>query len=124
MATGRKAYEGKSQASFIAAILKEQPRPIYELQPMTPPALDRVVRQSLAKDPDERWQTSGDLCRELRWIAETGSQAGIPRPVVARRKNRERFSWVLTAMALLAALAAVAAAARYAHRAAMLERPM
>ena len=41
---------------------------------MTPPALDRVVKKCLAKEPDERWQTARDLCDELKWIAEGGSQ--------------------------------------------------
>jgi len=74
MATGKKAFEGKSQASVIGAILKDDPPPISSLQPMTPPALDRVVKTCLAKDPDERWQTASDLCRELKWIAGGSSQ--------------------------------------------------
>ena len=58
MATGKKAFEGKSQASVIATILETDPPPMSSLQPMTPPALDRVVKRCLAKDPDERWQTA------------------------------------------------------------------
>ncbi len=102
MATGRKAFEGKSQASLIAAIVSSDPPPISTLQPMTPPALDRVVRTCLAKDPDERWQTAHDVMLELKWIAEAGSQAGVPAPLVARRKSRERFAWVTAG--ILAAL--------------------
>ena len=75
MATGKKAFEGKSQASIIAKILETDPQPISSLQPMTPPALDRAVKTCLAKEPDERWQTASDLCRELSWIAGSGSQA-------------------------------------------------
>jgi serine/threonine protein kinase len=75
MATGKKPFEGKSSASVIGAILKDHPPPISSLQPMTPLALDRVVKVCLAKEPDERWQTAGDLCRELKWIAESGSQS-------------------------------------------------
>src|SRR5207302_7889185 len=52
MLTGRKAFEGKSHASLIAAILEHEPPPIATLQPLTPPTLDRVVRKCLAKDPD------------------------------------------------------------------------
>ena len=74
MATGKKAFEGKSQASLIAKILETDPPPMSSLQPMTPPALDRVVKKCLAKEPDERWQTASDLCDELKWIAEGGSQ--------------------------------------------------
>ena len=74
MATGKRAFEGKSQASIMAKILEIDPPPILTLQPMTPPALDRAVKTCLAKEPDERWQTARDLCRELRWIAGSGSQ--------------------------------------------------
>src|SRR5215472_14602800 len=48
MATGRKAFEGKSQASLIASILTSDPAPISTVQPLTPPALERVVRTCLA----------------------------------------------------------------------------
>src|SRR6267378_2783876 len=77
MATGKRAFEGKSQASVIGAILKDDPPPISSLHPMTPPALDRTVKTCLAKDPDGRWQTASDLTRELKWIAEGGSQVGL-----------------------------------------------
>src|SRR5258705_9738751 len=70
MATGKRAFEGKSQASLIAALLAREPPAMSSLQPMTPPALDRVVRRCLAKEPEKRWQTASDLCEELKWIAE------------------------------------------------------
>jgi serine/threonine-protein kinase len=74
MATGKRAFEGKSQASLIVAILEREPPPMSSLQSMTPPALDRVVKRCLAKDRDDRWQTARDLEVELKWIAEGGSQ--------------------------------------------------
>ena len=70
MVTGRKAFEAKSQATLISAILRDDPPPMATLQSMTPGALDRVVRTCLAKDADERWQTAADLKRELTWIAD------------------------------------------------------
>ena len=63
MLTGRKAFGGMSSASVIGAIMASEPPPISSLQPMTPPALDRVVKQCIAKDPDERWQTAAGTSR-------------------------------------------------------------
>jgi Tol biopolymer transport system component/predicted Ser/Thr protein kinase len=76
MATGKRAFEGKSQASLIAAILEREPPPMSSLQPMTPPALDRVVKKCLRKDRNDRWQSARDVTDELKWIAESGSHAG------------------------------------------------
>jgi serine/threonine protein kinase len=76
MATGQKAFMGASQASLIGAILHTEPRPISTIQPMTPPALDRVVKTCLAKDPEDRFQAAHDVRLELQWTAEGGSQAG------------------------------------------------
>jgi serine/threonine protein kinase len=72
MVTGKKAFEGDSKASLAAAILTSDPPPIKTIQPLTPPALERVVKRCLAKDPEDRWQTARDLMLELKWIAEAG----------------------------------------------------
>ncbi len=103
MATGRKAFEGKSQASLIGAILKENPPSVSSIAPMTPPALDRAIATCLAKDPENRFQTAHDVKLQLQWIAEGGSQAGLPAPVAQRRKSREKLAWALAAAAALAA---------------------
>ena len=73
MVTGEKAFKGDSQASLIGAILKDEPRPISALQPVSPAALDRVITKCLAKDPDARWQTAHDLHDELTWVAAGGA---------------------------------------------------
>jgi eukaryotic-like serine/threonine-protein kinase len=113
MSTGHRAFTGKTQASIVAAILAAEPQPISILQPMTPPALDRVVSTCLAKNPDERFQTVHDVKLQLKWIAEGGSKAGIPAPILAQRKNRERILW--TALALLAAACLGLAAIHFGH---------
>jgi Tol biopolymer transport system component len=104
MATGKKAFEGRSQASLIAAILEREPPAISTLQPMSPPALDRVVKTCLAKDPDERFQTAHDLRMQLQWLSEGGSQAGVPAPVAARRKYRELILAAVAAAGIVAAV--------------------
>jgi serine/threonine protein kinase len=102
MLTGRRAFEGKTQASVIASILGRDPTPVVELQPLAPPALGRVIRICLAKDPEARFQSAYDLLLQLQWIAEGGSAAGLPAPVIERRKRRERTWWLAAAAAMLA----------------------
>jgi serine/threonine protein kinase len=103
MLTGKRAFEGKSQLSVASAILEKEPEPISVSKPLTPPALDHAIRLCLAKSSEDRWQTARDLALNLNWIAEAGSQAGVPAPVVAHRRNRERIAWMVTAVGLLLA---------------------
>jgi eukaryotic-like serine/threonine-protein kinase len=105
MVTGKRAFDGRTQASVIAAILASEPKPISELQPMSPPALDRLVRTCMAKDPEERFQSAHDLKLQLQWIVEGGSQAGVPAPVATRRRSRERIAWIAAAALLAGAVA-------------------
>jgi hypothetical protein len=72
---------------------------------MTPPALEHVVRTCLRKEPEDRWQTAHDLFLQLEWITAGGTQVGIPAPVAAHRKKREKLSWLLLAFAALLVLA-------------------
>ena len=107
MATGRKAFNGTSQASLISAIMKEEPAPISAVQPMAPPTLDRLVRNCLAKDPEERLQTAHDAMLELQGIAEA-TRTGTPVPAVGavpRRRSTAALPWILFALAAAAALA-------------------
>ncbi len=111
MATGKRAFEGKSQASLIAAILEKEPPAMSSLQPMTPPALDRVVKRCLAKDADDRWQAARDLEVELKWIAESSSHAGTFVPTAAlkgiRTLGRQAFVLAVGALLLVAAIASL-----------------
>src|SRR5258708_12395922 len=86
-------------------MLEIDPPPIPPLQPMTPPALDRLVKKCLAKEPEKRWQAASDVCDELKWIAEGGSQVGLAMPLVAQRKSRERLALSVVVVLLGAALA-------------------
>jgi eukaryotic-like serine/threonine-protein kinase len=111
--TGRKAFEGKSQPSLMGAILKDEPPPVSQVQPLVSPLLDHVVRTCLAKHPDDRFQTAHDLLLQLRWIAEGGSAVGAPAVAVARRKRRERLLGVGLAVAVLLWLATLVPASLY-----------
>jgi eukaryotic-like serine/threonine-protein kinase len=92
MGTGKTAFSGNNRTSLITAILASEPPVMTSLQPLTPPALERVVKTCMAKDPDRRWQSAQDLKLQLEWIAEGGSQAGLPAPVAARPRSREKIA--------------------------------
>ena len=105
MATGVKAFSGKSRASLIASILEHRPEPITQREPATPPALDHVVQRCLEKDPENRWQSARDIVAELQWIEAAGSQAGVAAPVAWRRRKREATAWIAAAIFGIAVLA-------------------
>jgi serine/threonine protein kinase len=110
MATGSKAFEAKSHASLIAAILKEEPRPMRELQPMTPPALEHIVKACLAKDPDERPQSAHDLKLEFDWIRESSGISQLAQPAVERPSLRRKTASIILASVVCTLLAAGALA--------------
>jgi eukaryotic-like serine/threonine-protein kinase len=108
MATGKRAFTGKSQASVVAAILASDPPPISAVQPMSPPALEQVVKSCLSKDPEERFQTVHDLKLQLKWIVEaSASQLAAPAQVRARRVVQKRTLVIAAGVGWLLALAAL-----------------
>ena len=93
MVTGRKAFQAKSHAGFIGEIMNVEPPSLSSFQPATPPALDRLVKTCLVKDPDERWQSAGDLKRELAWIVDDRSMGdGVTVAGAASTTRRDRLS--------------------------------
>jgi len=105
MATGKRAFDGKTQSSVVGQILAVDPPPISVTQPMAPPALCRLVSTCLAKDPDERFQTIHDVKLRLREIAEAPAAVapGSGTPIA------NRLAWV----AIAAVMAALALAGTY-----------
>jgi serine/threonine protein kinase len=107
MATGTRAFEGKTPASVIAAVLERNPRPISTLQPASPPALDRVVKACLAKDPDDRWRSVHDVGLQLGSLRE-GLQTDSGAAAAKQPNTKEKIAWGLV-IALTVALAWFAA---------------
>ena len=105
MATGARAFEGKSQLSVASAILEKDPEPISKVQPLAPAALDRLVAQCLAKNPDERLQSAHDVGVGLKWISEAPVAAASDRRDLDRRSKLQRaLPWALAAAGVLAAI--------------------
>jgi serine/threonine-protein kinase len=90
---GHSAFDGTSPASVIGAVLKSEPP---ALAPDAPVPLQRVIAWCLAKDPDDRWQSAGDLRRELEWIRDAPPST----TVYATRSSRP---WLGAAAAAIAA---------------------
>jgi len=98
MATGRRAFEGRSQLNVASAILEREPEPLSSVEPSAPPALEDIVRICLAKDPDERYASAHDIQLQLRRAV---------RAMPPARQDRGKSRWLLWAAAVLL-LAAVA----------------
>jgi Tol biopolymer transport system component len=111
MVSGKRAFEGKSRAHLIAAIVSTDPDPLSKVRPETPPALDFLVKRCLAKDPEERLQTAWDLLAQLRWIAEGGTETGMPVTPAGRRLRPALLA--LLAAILLVAVVAIPAVLSY-----------
>ena len=100
MLAGRKAFEGASAITVIAAIMSSEPPPVPALQ--SQPLLDHVLRRCLEKDPDRRWQGIGDVTGELRWIASRPAIAPAAATPIHRRFGL--WHWLGAALILISAL--------------------
>lgn len=98
MVTGKRAFDGKTKTSLIAAIIAGSPPPISSLRPITPPELEHVVQRCLEKDPDARWQSAHDIRLELEWIRRQ-----LAAPAAVARRRPAILPWIITALALAAA---------------------
>jgi serine/threonine protein kinase len=83
MATGRRAFEAKTQASLIAKILETDVPAVSTVAVLAPSVLDHVVQACLAKEPSDRWHTAHDVRLELQWMRHRA-------PVPGRRLRRPR----------------------------------
>ena len=103
MITGKRAFEGASVASVIAAVME---RPAPSIASVAPPALDRLLQRCLRKDPDDRWQSARDLKDELEWIAGSEAEAA-PAVASTRGRWRDRAGWIAAMVLAVLFLAVV-----------------
>jgi len=124
MTAGKRPFDGKSQVGVLAAILEKEPEPISTVQPMTPPALEKLIRTCLAKDPDQRWQSAHDVKLQLEAISEMGSKAGVPAVVAGARRGRKRLGTIFAVAGWVLAVAGLVAALLYSRRLAEEQQPI
>jgi serine/threonine protein kinase/Tol biopolymer transport system component len=101
MATGRRAFRGRTKTSLIAAIVSSEPQPISSLQPVTPTAFEHVVQKCLEKEPDGRWQSAHDVAEELKWIAKELERGEI------KTRGKSRVHWAIAALLAVTTLAGI-----------------
>jgi serine/threonine protein kinase len=99
--TGKRAFEGSSPVSVIAAILE---RPAPSIADCASPALDRLLKRCLEKDPDSRWQTVRDLKAELEWIASVPEIGSTVTAAPVKKSRRDWVAWAVAASAIMCAL--------------------
>ena len=107
MLSGKKAFEGRSGASLMTAIMAQEPTPIRELVPSLPNGVEELIGRCLAKSPDDRWQSAADLLDELRRIAgavRSARESGWFRRFIS--EHRVAAVGVLVALLLSAGAAA------------------
>jgi len=88
MLSGRRAFPGDSVSETIAAVLKERP-PLELLPPPTPPAIVRLLRRCLEKDPVRRLRDIGDA----RFDLEQAQPGGDDSPIT-ELSRRSRETWI------------------------------
>ncbi|MDX2149625.1 MAG: protein kinase [Bryobacteraceae bacterium] len=97
LVTGRRAFDGESQASVISAIMTGRPRGVREVQPAAPEGMERVIETCLAKDPDARWQSARDVGLALSLVHDEAA------PAAKKAGWGERAAWA-AALLVVAAL--------------------
>ena len=110
LATGQRPFQGDTSLSVLSAVLKDQPKPVTEVNPAVPPAFTRVLKSCLQKDPERRYQSAKDLRNELQTLKEELESGELSRPPAAVAARGQSSRWPLYAAAALV-VAVVAAAA-------------
>src|SRR6266498_1207970 len=98
LVTGRRPFQGKTGPETLAAIIREEPKPIGELAPATPTPLRWIIERCLAKDPEERYNSTKDLARDLSSLRDHISEitsGESARPALKRSglRRREFLAW-------------------------------
>ncbi len=103
MLSGKRAFHGNTSVETMNAILKEDPPDLTTLDGTLPPALDRIVRHCLEKNPDDRFQSARDLAFDLDSISQT---SGRTTAATAPKPRTNWLPWAAAAIFLVAGLGA------------------
>lgn len=124
MMTGLPPFDGETPVSVALQHINAVPRPMREIRPGIPPAMDRVVHKAMEKRPEKRYQSALEMAQDLQralqepdgaWIAreqekpqqaqQVPSVTGRQRPVHSRKWLWTRIGMIAMGVGILAALA-------------------
>ncbi len=101
MVMGQRTFQRATEADTVSAILNEEPPSITQLSPDIPPALERVIRRCLEKNPEQRFQSASDLAFALDALSEPGWTGSGPHPIPAEAPRQNRLALIGGAFVLL-----------------------
>ena len=107
MVTGEHAFRGDTKASTLAAILKDNPRPISQSVASIPREVDRLISRCLQKDVNRRWQHMDDVKIVLQELKEESDSGVLEAASLSTPGPGHRVTWALGLAAALV-IAAVA----------------
>jgi Tol biopolymer transport system component len=98
MLSGTRAFKRDTAAETMTAILKEDPPELTEINRSISPALERIVRHCLEKNPDQRFQSARDLAFNLEALSQYSSSSlgMIAKPTAVQRARR--FQWLIAVL--------------------------
>jgi eukaryotic-like serine/threonine-protein kinase len=104
MLSGKRAFQGDSSVETMTAILKQDPPELTETNRAVPPALERIVRHCLEKNPDERFQSASDIAFNLSNLSEVSGNTSTLKAMKEPRRW-SRYLPLVTVLLLAAVIA-------------------
>jgi serine/threonine protein kinase len=116
MVAGQLPFHGESPLDTLHAIAFEETRPVTAIRTNVPPSLHRAITKCLRKQPQDRYESAGELSRDLRTVVreiDSGISHAVPlserlRDGIANLRETKASGWMLPAAVLVGVLVIVA----------------
>ena len=105
--SGRSAFRRPSAAETLSAVMRDEPEPVRAINPSVPSPLAWILDRCLAKEPEGRYASTGDLAREIATVrSHLSEMTGTPAAagtIAMSAGRRSRLAWGVAAIAVAAA---------------------
>ena len=102
MLTGKRAFQRRTPAESMTAILNDEPPALSQSAQNIPPGLQRVIHRCLEKSPEQRFQSAADLAFALGALSEPGFSSSAAVDATGPRKKRSVLAWSLVGLLVVA----------------------